>query len=1059
MCLTSNKKRLPSATILYFLVFAFMAPALFAADGNGRSVVTFTTGDDTGLYFKTGTKLANLTDPASNSVMEQLGVQRLHVVTSNGSEENLDNLLGGGSQLAIIQSDFLFGEKKKITGSKETGRQLFAIASLFPEYTQVLVHKSSDIEKLIHLVDKNIYIGKKRSGTARNALNVLKAAGVEESDFNPVSEEEYTSDDDALKAVCRGGLDASFRVTSTIYPRLKIYRDCLKLVGLDPHTRKAILEINDFYGLTNVAVGEDVYSLLFTRAVLTASEDLDELYRPEAIEELTRVIVEQLPAEFQKDLKNQNATLFQGGKVISGLPIEFHPAAKRYYQSKGYLKSGRLKWTITIVLLWITIAAIKIQLGSRTPGEELIYAQKPASFCFLFEVTAGLVMWLGWLVVDGMRRLWKSARNLSLFRSPVTIAIYALLVFLWLAMLLILHFENTHSLVRDIPNQFENIDVSDFSLWMLQILSLGESPEGLFPNSFAAKAITIAVPLIGVIGAVLAVLIATFHEKGRRERRARGLEIPALKDHIVVCGWNEHGIRVVDEITQVVPGDHPQHIAVLAESDSEKPLQQRGLTSDTVHYLRGISSDLDNLKEVNVDSAAGFLVLAGAKKVAQRNFRSVFTVKMISRQIQDIQEDRRPKIVVDMVFEDNLPLFVDAGATRVLNSREVGKLFLAYSSFNLGFSNVITSLMSLSTRPVISRKNFQTDPKLLKTLAGRNFSEAWKDVFAKGMNLLAIHPGKGEASPVMGIHPDLRDFVIFGENEHRIAAGDAIIVVENQSLHKATVQSTSYADVLSDSESGISDETPIVVIDRRDEAGENLLSLLSKKCKHLFCICTDDRASESGEWTVVPWDGEVDSIADGFEHHILPELKGKQLDGKIKVLIPSLKDPAKSASVDAVHQDDETMALVLKLQTLDSDKFHFIAEILCLQNLVLFKENGIQQPIPVHEFISLALTKLTLFGGEVTGLLIRLMENFFTGVLEDKSLQKISLAETGIPEKVRGKNFEEAARALMQEGIQLIAVISQAEQAKETKLIVLPHRSDADYKLSIQPGDALFVIA
>ena len=249
------------------------------------------------------------------------------------------------------------------------------------------------------------------------------------------------------------------------------------------------------------------------------------------------------------------------------------------------------------------------------------------------------------------------------------------------------------------------------------------------------------------------------------------------------------------------------------------------------------------------------------------------------------------------------------------------------------------------------------------------------------------------------------------------------------------------------------------MIDRRPAADNQLPELLSRKCKRLYCVRPEEHPAANDDWTTLSWDGEVDGITTVFEAQVLPDLAAHQLEGKIKVLIPSLQDPSKAVSADAVHQDDETIALVLKLKTLDSGRFHFISEILCLRNLMLFRENDIQQSVPVHEFISLALTKLTLFGGEVTGLLIRLMENFFTGELEDRSLQKITVEDTGISGEITGKNFEEATRLLMTRGIQLIAIMSHGGASKDAGLVVLPHRTDGDYKRKLQSTDSLFVIA
>jgi len=270
-------------------------------------------------------------------------------------------------------------------------------------------------------------------------------------------------------------------------------------------------------------------------------------------------------------------------------------------------------------------------------------------------------------------------------------------------MVAILFSESDHAVSHDIPNQFDNIDTPSFLIWMLQTLTMGESPDGLVPKSMVAKTITIIIPIIGVVGAFLALLVSTVKNKSVNERRARGLEIPPLTKHFVICGWNDHGVRVVEEIGTGVPDRPPNEIVVLDESDGDKPLEHLGLTGENIHFLRGMSSDSENLKLVSAKNARGFLVLAGKKKITHQNFRSIFTVQMIAAQLDEIKGKPRPKIMVDMVFSKNLDMFCEAGADRVLNTRLIGTVFLAYSALNMGFSNVITSLMSLATRPVISR--------------------------------------------------------------------------------------------------------------------------------------------------------------------------------------------------------------------------------------------------------------------------------------------------------------------------------------------------------------------
>ena len=196
-----------------------------------------------------------------------------------------------------------------------------------------------------------------------------------------------------------------------------------------------------------------------------------------------------------------------------------------------------------------------------------------------------------------------------------------------------------------------------------------------------------------------------------------------------------------------------------------------------------------------------------------------------------------------------------------------------------------------------------------------------------------------------------------------------------------------------------------------------------------------------------------------MQERVLDDLERQGKKGKIKFLIPTVENPLNYTSANAVHQDDDTVALILQLKTLDEERFHFTAEIQSMDNLRLFKGVGVQQPIPVHEFASLALTKMVLFDGEVTGLILRFMENFFTGELEDKSLCKIALPDTGIADRLVGMNYATAAKALFREGIQLLAIISHDGIDEHNRLVALPHRKDPDYNYRIHPDDELFVIS
>jgi len=1060
--------------VLMILVFPAAGFSATECDEKKGSVISISAGSKTGLYTYTSERIKELMADTDKPCGP-----KFKVLNTGGSQENIDNLLNGTAQIALIQSDILFRNKARIAEQPATRPQISTIASLYPEYTQILVNSDSNIESLIQLAGKQLYIGKEGSGTAINAGVLLESAGLK-IDGSKISGEtepgipdyfsinaKKVSVSDALDGLCDEGegdatkVDAVFRVTSSIYPKLKKWKNCLKLVNLDSHLLDAILKEHDYYGLTNIKVGGEDYSLLYTRAALVIADDNSGLLSDDLINRLARIVHENLPVAFYGSLPNsKSAILFRGNKIMTRLPVAFHPVAEEYFKSEKIVKKDTWKIWVTGLILWIALFAIKTNTAGVTLHEQRVYATNNSFSARLFyEFTIGQVLWLLRSFKLFLVALWQSIRNLSFFQSPITVTIVGLLIFLWVAMVIIVVSENDHALSHDIPNQFENLPLPNFMIWLLQILTLGESPDGLFPKSLVAKAVTIIVPIMGVVGAFLALMMSTMKNKSLNELRARGLEIPELEDHIVLCGWNDHGLRVVEEISTEIPGAPLKQIAVLDECDAEKPMEHLGLVGENVHFLRGMSSDSENLERVSAKKASGFLVLAGKERMTHRNFRSIFTVRMIASELKDIDRDERPKIMVDMEFSENLDLFCDAGADRVLNTRLIGTVFMAYSVMNMGFSNVITNLMSLASRPVLSRVNAFDHKKVLQKVKGKNFQTAWQILFESGINLLAIVPEKGSTSATMGIFPDLANPVIIGEDNYDISSDDALIIMENQTLQHKKVSAVAYADSHTDIQNGFNHSTPLVVIDRRNESGEELKSLLEKRCSKLYYICADDhlKTDESGRF--IAWNGDNESITEVVQKHVLDDQNSKGKSGKIKFLIPTVENPLNFTSHNAIHQDDETIALVLQLNTINNDRFHYTAEIQCKKNLRLFKDVGVQQPIPVHEFASLALTKMALFDGEVIGLILRFMENFFTGELENKSLRKIPVKGTDVANRIIGVNYVDASRELFSKGIQLLAIIPWQEDGDQNRLVALPDKGDDEYNYLIGAEDELFVIS
>ncbi|MCK5902194.1 MAG: hypothetical protein KAG28_03520 [Cocleimonas sp.] len=113
---------------------------------------TITTGETSGAYFKVGTNLASL-------------VKGGKVLESKGSVENLDRLVSGEADIAMVQLDAYAWYLSKYP---KASTKIEVMGSLFKECIHIAVNKNGKVQDEDDLQDvgATIAIGKKGSGTA-----------------------------------------------------------------------------------------------------------------------------------------------------------------------------------------------------------------------------------------------------------------------------------------------------------------------------------------------------------------------------------------------------------------------------------------------------------------------------------------------------------------------------------------------------------------------------------------------------------------------------------------------------------------------------------------------------------------------------------------------------------------------------------------------------------------------------------------------------------------------------------------------------------------------------
>ena len=286
----------------------------------------FVTGGESGTYYAFGGAIA--THATNNAAgIEVVGL------AGNGSKANCQELQAGNAELAFCQSD--------VMAYAYNGTNLFAtegkidnfstVAALYMEQVQI-VTLDPTIKTVADLKGKRVSIGAAGSGVYFNAVDILGAYGMTESDIIPT----YQGFGDSANSLKDGQIDAAFVVSgapTTAIVELATSKTTYiveledsyieKLLEASPYYAKAVIKAGTYNGqtedATTVAVG----------AVVLARNDIPE----DAIYALTADIFDNAASQVSTHAKYGELSLEFGASITS---VPYHPGAAKYFTEKGF---------------------------------------------------------------------------------------------------------------------------------------------------------------------------------------------------------------------------------------------------------------------------------------------------------------------------------------------------------------------------------------------------------------------------------------------------------------------------------------------------------------------------------------------------------------------------------------------------------------------------------------------------------------------------------------------------------------------------------------------------
>jgi len=312
--------------------------ALLFASCSKEEIPSFSiaSGGTTGRYVVVGRALAR-------TVNENRAINgfQLENKKSSGSVSNINAIAAGDTQFGIAQADHQYQAVKGSGEWKDKGPQenLRAVFSMYTESVTLLAGGNSDIRSINDLKGKVVDIGSSGSGTQRNAIDALRAAGIDWKNDIQAREESL---DDRLAKFMEGELDAFFFTVG--HPNIEIKFASYSVRGLriipltnidsliseNPYLFRTLLPSKLYPRAYNKV---DIETIGINATLLTSAKVSEDV-----VYAVTKAVFENL--ESLTDSKTEFNALLDD-KFLEGLTAPIHPGALKYYREIGlHIPSG-----------------------------------------------------------------------------------------------------------------------------------------------------------------------------------------------------------------------------------------------------------------------------------------------------------------------------------------------------------------------------------------------------------------------------------------------------------------------------------------------------------------------------------------------------------------------------------------------------------------------------------------------------------------------------------------------------------------------------------------------
>jgi len=1056
-----------------FLILAFtLALPAFAAGGVEHPIVVVS-GQEGGQYHA-----------VAEAIVEVLGGEPHLALPSQGTVDNLRLLFGGEegrpqADLAIVQSDTLHRLLNRprsalpdaLRDLQGDPAEVGTLMALFPEYVQAVVLHDSTIHSFWQMEGLPVFLGSPDSGSRLNALDLLDfaASGGRGTDggealiairetathgdllrhsetaaaelnqilrqlgdppFDPETPDSPVTSRLAFELVKRGKIAAAFTTQGSL-----IDDPMLRRLYLREDRAEKFRSVFDYYGLHfETPPGEaSLGAIPFVRANLVALNNRGDggLSRADAREITRRLYEHGHDLERLTTVKmNAPVEFFAGDHMVRRVTDQLHAGARDYFKSINIIARVTVTELLFVIpLLLIGLTFLGNAMRNTRPVGRLIQSRLVNRF---------------YQPDTPFQRGWDRYRS-SICGSWIAIFIWLFLILFVLVVYFIRFIEKQQSVRLDIANPFAGTSFWEAAFWMVTFASTGFN-QGIYPNTLLARILAVLVPLAGLVVTLFVMVTQTFRSARETEKRAQGLlPPPALKDHVILCGWNERVVPLlVEMLSRASPLLPRSKVVVVADPEADKPLEGLAVNRSRVCFYRGRASDPDTLARVHIASAKSAVVLSDDQNVRDHNVRSILACLAVRNRFGEGTDEDAPKpIIAELFYERNRRYFENAGATKLVSLPVIAGRVISHAVLNPGVSGLVLSLLRFSNAQVVRRVSTQeaSDGRHGVDVVGLTFWEALARLRAVGWLLLAVHRADrdkhGDAIEIEFRESSPYLFRASGiDADYRIHPDDHLLVVMPNPTPGRGKLCEEWRFLRQGELPAIQEKEERILLVGNGSVGEGIAEALAGRVGKVVWLvsetgrgvrtgggASEDRLDESaqGNLTRLRWSGR---LGEEFFREHREHFKGLT---RAVLLGP---DRAVCGNSAELNHDDETLLLALTLRKTggagmpEFEGLFIAAEMRSRANLPLFHDAGVNQPIPTTALVEQALVQMAFHRGVATEFFLKSMS--YSPANQKARLVRMSVSSLSerVGRSVAGLSFDGLLEACAGVRVQLLAIHS-----------------------------------